>query len=187
MGGFLGEQRTHRTLGVARRIPPGKRRSMKVDSHRRSVGPMAASAAPQTRRCGKRLRAPGGSSDTRKMASSGGAGTDAGHLDAPNRTPGLAKSDSTESCGLLPQSGMNRRSTQQPTKNRAIAVRRRNQSASPHPDRRLRSFVSARFLSFAELAIGFSQAPSCHPVALSDAKAHGGRRRGEIPVEVSRK
>jgi hypothetical protein len=54
-----------------------------------------------------------------------------GHLDAPNRTTGLATSDSTESCGSLPQSGMNRRSTQQPTKKRAIAARRRNQSASP--------------------------------------------------------
>ena len=36
-------------------------RSVKLDSYRRSVGPMAASATPQTRRCGKRLRAPGGS------------------------------------------------------------------------------------------------------------------------------
>ena len=35
---------------------------------------MTASATPQTRRRGKRLRAPGGSSDTRKMASSGGVG-----------------------------------------------------------------------------------------------------------------
>jgi hypothetical protein len=44
-------------------IPPVKRRSMKMGSHRRSVGPTAASAAPQTRGCGKRPRAPGGSSE----------------------------------------------------------------------------------------------------------------------------
>ena len=112
-------------------IPPVTRRSMKMDSHRRSVGPMAASATPQTRRCGKRLRAPGGSSEHSENSRFLRRRRGRGHLDAPNRTTGLATSDSTESCGSLPQSGMNRRSTQQPRKNRAIAARRRNQSASP--------------------------------------------------------
>ena len=151
------------------------RRSMRMDSHRRSVGPMAASAAPQTRRCGKRLRAPRGHSENGQFWRRRHG---RGHLDAPNRTTGLATSDSTERCGSLPQSGMNRRSTQQPTKNRAIAARRRNQSTHPHPDRRLRAFVSARFLSFAELAIGFSQAPSCHLLTIGDAGNRPERWRG---------
>src|ERR1035441_9325479 len=102
---------------------------MKMDSHRRSVGPLTPPAAPLALRVDRRTL-----EKWPVLAASDGRG----HVDAPNRTTGLATSDSIESCGSLPQSGMNRRSTQQPTKNRAIAARRRNQSTDPHPDRRLR-------------------------------------------------
>src|SRR5471030_1107020 len=111
--------------GSHAQIDPGKRRSMKMGSHRGSVGPMAASAAPQTRRCGKRL---GLRVDGRTLGKWP-------VLAAPARTwapwthqtgpPGWQR----RTLQTLPESGMHRQSTQQPTKYRAIA--RLSESKSP--------------------------------------------------------
>jgi hypothetical protein len=131
---------------------------------------MAASAAPQTRRCGKRLRAPGwtvGHSENGQL------------WRAPARTwaTWTPKPDPwAGNVGLYRKLRLASPIRHAPPID-AAAHEKSGDSGStseskdlnPYPDQRLRAFVSAGFLSFAELAIGFSQAPSCHLLMSGDA------------------
>ena len=145
-----------------RPISPGKRRSMKMGSHRRAVGPMAASAAPQTRRCGKRLRAPGGSSENssfwRRRRERGP------QLDAANRTfwPArrVLRKPASRFLGQVGATGQ-RNCPEQLGGDVSTSGSRVRTSIHMNSD--------CRFLSFAELAIGFSQAPSGDLLTAGDA------------------